>query len=87
MGDVSNLLLDLQRDLEDADESLARAYNTALELIGDDPGRGDPGWPLMGDVVEYVVSLQTLLRALKRNPGLVSSFKQARTTNPRRKDR
>jgi hypothetical protein len=32
----------------------------------------------MGDVIDSVAALQTLLRALKRNPELVSSFKQAR---------
>jgi hypothetical protein len=78
MVDISNLLLDLQQGLEDADEFLARANNTALELIGDDPEQGDPGWPLMGDVIEYVAALQTLLRALKRNPELVRYFKEAR---------
>jgi hypothetical protein len=78
MGDVSNLLLDLQRNLEDADEFLARACNTAQDLLSDDPARNDPGWPLMGDVIDSVAALQTLLRALKRNPELVSSFKQAR---------
>lgn len=87
MGDVSNLLLDLKRDLEDAYEFLARAWNTAQELIGDDPERGDPGWPLMGNVIDQIAALQTLLLAMKDHPDLVSSFKQARTTNPRRKDR
>lgn len=78
MDDISNLLLGLKRDLEDADEFLSHAHVTALELIGDDPARGDPGWPLIGDVIEYVTSLQTLLRSLKRNPELVELFKQAR---------
>jgi hypothetical protein len=78
MGDVSNLLLDLQRNLEDANEFLARAWNTAHDLLGDDPEQNDPGWPLMGDVIDSVAALQTLLLALKGRPDLVSTFKQAR---------
>lgn len=78
MADVSNLLLDLKRELEDADELLARASSTAQELMGDDPEQDDPGWPLMGDVIDQVAALQTLLRALKRNPELVRSFEVAR---------
>jgi hypothetical protein len=78
MGDVSNLLLDLKRDLEDADEFLARASSTAQELMGDDPEQDDPGWPLMGNMIDQIAALQTLLRALKRNPELVKSFEEAR---------
>jgi hypothetical protein len=78
MNDVSNLLLDLKRSLDDADEFLARAINTAVELLGDDPERSDPGWPLMGDVIDQCEALQRLLRGVKRNRDLVHNFEEAR---------